>query len=225
MFCREIVLSAANHTHLYLIRHGETESNRNELLHGATDVPLNETGEAQAELVGERIAQTLTVDRLYASPLQRALRTAMAISRRTGLEPIIMPGLAEMHFGAAEGVRFHDLVELFPEEFPRFLDLSDSDVRYPDGESRREFLSRVRQSIDQIVDESPGLQVVAVAHGGVIAAALAMIFNENPADWRRYSIKNCSVTHIEFAQDGPISHLMNDVVHLEQFDLTAGGGR
>lgn len=218
-------MSVSTHTHLYLIRHGETESNRNELLHGATDVPLNGTGEAQAELVGERVARTLTVDRLYASPLQRALRTAQAISSRTGLEPIIVAGLSEMNFGTAEGVHFHDLVELFPDEFPRFLDLSDNEVRYPEGESRAEFFARVRRSIDQIVDESPGLHVVAVAHGGVIAAALAMIFNEDPADWRRYSIQNCSVTHIEFGQEGPISHLLNDVVHLEQFDLTAGGGQ
>jgi broad specificity phosphatase PhoE len=218
-------LTASTHTHLYLIRHGETESNRNELLHGATDVPLNQTGNAQAELVGERVARSIPIDKLYSSPLQRALRTAMAIARRTGHEPILVPGLAEMNFGAAEGVRFMDLPEQFPVEFPRFLDLTDQDVRYPDGESRAEFFGRVRASIDMIVDDDLGLHVVAVAHGGVIAAALAQVFNEDPSDWRRYNIMNCSVTHIEFAPHGPVSHLLNDVVHLEQFNIAAGDGR
>jgi len=217
-------LTARKHMHLYLIRHGETESNRNELLHGATDVPLNETGDAQAELVGERVARSIPIDRLYASPLQRALRTALAIARRTGIEPILTPGLAEMNFGAAEGVRFMELAERFPVEFPRFLDLTDHEVRYPDGESRAEFFGRVRESIDSIVDENPGLHVVAVAHGGVIAAALAQIFDDDPPDWRRYNIMNCSVTHIEFAPHGAVSHLLNDVVHLEQIDIAAGDG-
>jgi hypothetical protein len=53
----------------------------------------------------------------------------------------------------------------------------------------------------------------------VISSVVAQMLGENPNDWRKYSIQNCSVTHIELATAGPIAHVVSDVVHLEQLDI------
>jgi probable phosphoglycerate mutase len=213
---------ATKQTDLYLVRHGETDSNVREILHGSTDVPLNSLGISQADLIAYRLQQLDRLDQLYTSPLQRARRTAEAIARKTGLPVQVHPGLAEMHFGSAEGAHFHEIPDRFPAEFSRFLDYDDLDVRYPDGESRGEFLDRVRRTLDEIVAKHTSEHIVVVAHGGFIAAALGLILEEQPGDWRRYSIANCSLTHLTYESEGPVAQLINDVVHLEQVDAVTG---
>jgi broad specificity phosphatase PhoE len=207
------------HTEVFMVRHGQTDSNVGGLLHGATDVPLNPVGLRQADLVASRIEQLYSLDSLHSSPLKRALRTARAISSRTGIEPRLHSGLAEMNFGQVEGLTLAAMSEQFPELAKRFSDFSDLDARFPGGESRREFHSRVRLALDRIVTSHSGQRLVVVAHGGVIASLVAQILGDDPNDWRRYTIDNCSVTHLEFATSGPIAHLLNDVVHLEQIDI------
>src|SRR5215204_3794411 len=92
------------HTEVFMVRHGQTDSNAQGLMHGATDVPLNSLGLRQAQLVAARVTELGRVDSLHSSPLQRALSTANAISAMIGLEPHLHLGLAEMNFGEAEGL-------------------------------------------------------------------------------------------------------------------------
>lgn len=207
------------HTEVFMVRHGQTDSNVGGLFHGATDVPLNAIGLRQAQLVASRIAQLERLDSLHSSPLQRALTTARAIASRTGLEPRLHVDLSEMDFGEAEGLTLATMSETFPDMALRFADITDYDARFPGGESRREFHTRVREALDRIVSDHAGERLVVVAHGGVIASLLAQVLGDDPNDWRRYSIDNCSVTHLELATHAPVAHLLNDVVHLEQIDI------
>jgi alpha-ribazole phosphatase/probable phosphoglycerate mutase len=207
------------HTEVFMVRHGQTDSNVGGLLHGATDVPLNQLGQRQAELVASRIELLERLHSLHSSPLKRALTTARAISSRTGLQPRLHNDLAEMNFGRVEGLTIAEMIEQFPDLAQRFSDFSDLEARFPGGESRREFHERVRKALDRIVTTHAGERLVVVAHGGVIASLVAQVLGEDPNDWRRYTIDNCSVTHIELATSGPIAHLLNDVVHLERIDI------
>ncbi|MGH9172992.1 MAG: histidine phosphatase family protein [Vicinamibacterales bacterium] len=207
------------HTEVFMVRHGQTNSNIEGLFHGSTDVPLNDIGLRQADLVAQRIQSLAPLRSLHSSPLQRALRTALAISTTTGLRPRLHTGLAEMDFGLAEGLTLATMSERFPDIAQRFADMSDQEARFPGGESRSEFHTRVRDTLDRIVTDHAGGRLVVVAHGGVIASLLSQILGQDPNDWRRYSIDNCSVTHIELASAGPITHLLNDIVHLEQLAL------
>jgi broad specificity phosphatase PhoE len=207
---------AVRHTEVFMVRHGQTDSNALGLFHGSTDIPLNALGLHQARLVAERVSRIEHVLSLHSSPLQRALATAQAIAHNTGLKPRLHRGLAEMHFGEAEGLGLADISERYPELSARFADFSDHDVRFPGGESRREFHKRVRRTLDRIVTKHAGERLLIVAHGGVIGSAVSQILGENPNDWRRYAVDNCSVTHIELATSGPVAHLVGDVVHLEQ---------
>jgi len=207
-------------TDLYFIRHGETASNINGLLHGLTDVPLNELGLRQAELIAERLLELPGLDQIVSSPLRRALHTAQAIHRRSGAPLRVHHGLREMNFGAAEGVPFSEVGVVYPREAERFLDPSDMCARFPGGESRGEFFRRVERTVDDIANQYFGQHVVVVAHGGFISAVMAVLLRESANNWREKPIANCSLTHIELSSDGPVAHLVNDAVHLEQLDLT-----
>lgn len=207
------------HTEVFMVRHGQTDSNIAGLFHGSTDVPLNARGMRQAELVARRVAQLGRLDSLHASPLRRALVTADAIAAVTGLPPTIHPGLAEMNFGDAEGLRLDEMAERYPQLAERFQDLSDHEVGFPSGETRRGFHTRVRMALDEIVSEHQGERLVVVAHGGVIASLVAQLLDADPNDWQRYHVANCSITHVELHTDGPLAHMLNDTVHLEELDV------
>ncbi|CAN5285303.1 alpha-ribazole phosphatase [soil metagenome] len=217
--------SIEQHTHLYMIRHGQTESNVAGLLHGATDVPLNPYGLRQAEQVALRIQEMTDLNVMYSSPLQRALQTAQAISRLIELPLHLHPGLAEINFGLVEGSTFAQLAESHPELHQRMLDQDEMDLGWPGGESRREFGLRIEAALDEIINAHRGKRLIVVAHGGVIGRATSMLLGNNPGDWESHAIGNCSVTHFEIAASGPIAHLIGDTVHLEGFDLeTAAAG-
>lgn len=209
------------HTEVFMVRHGQTDSNVSGLFHGATDIPLNRVGLRQAELVAQRMGRLDALRSLHSSPLSRALVTAQAIARQTGLSPRLHPGLAEMHFGAAEGLELQAMAERWPDVAARFLDLDDHDAAFPGGESRRKFHTRVREALDRIVAEHTGERIVLVAHGGVIGSLVSQLLGENPNDWRRISVHNCSITHIELATSGPVAHVINDVIHLEELELSS----
>ncbi len=206
-------------THLYFVRHGETASNVNGLLHGVTDVPLNDIGLRQAELIADRLAAVDYLDRIVASPLQRALRTAQAIQRKSGLPLRIHDGLSEMNFGSAEGIPFNEVAERYPAQSQLFLDPSVDHARYPGGESRAEFFGRVNRAVDDIANQYLGQHIVVVAHGGFISAMLTVLMSDHPNNWQDRPIENCSLTHIELSTAAPVAHLVNDAVHLDQLNL------
>lgn len=148
-------------TDLYLVRHGETEWNRQRRIQGLTDIPLNDIGREQARLTGMLLTRR-PITRVVSSPLGRARETAEIISAELGLgEPELRDAFVERNYGAAEGLDFHEI-----------------DVRYPDGvevpgrESREDVAARVIPALQSLAAEHPGEAIVVVSHGGAIRAAL-----------------------------------------------------
>jgi ribonuclease H / adenosylcobalamin/alpha-ribazole phosphatase len=209
---------AGGQTSLYLVRHGRTSGNVQQILCGRTDVPLDSRGEREAELVAARIAEFVTADTLISSPLGRARSTAKAIAARTGLEPEIMDDLAELNFGDLEGFTLQRFAMEYPSLAVRFLDFEDHDVGWPGGETRVGFHTRVRNAFEDILTRYQNNSVIVVAHGGVLGSFIAEIQGVSPYDWRQFIIRNCSITHLEVANDGSTFHLVNDTEHLAGLD-------
>jgi broad specificity phosphatase PhoE len=119
-------------TELYLVRHGETDWNRQHRIQGLTDIPLNATGRRQARAAGKLLARRNWND-IYASPLSRATETASIIAGQTGLaEPKPVDALVERNYGEAEGLNFIEIDRRYPNR---------SEV--PGQESRAEVIERV----------------------------------------------------------------------------------
>lgn len=206
---------AAGDTTLYLIRHGRTASNRQQLLHGVTDVPLDGHGLRQAARVGERLGRDAPPDALLSSPLSRALTTARIIGEHVGLEPTVVPELSEMDFGVLEGSTVERLAIEHPELAERLLNLDDGEVSWPEGESRRGFNERVFAAFVAILEAYAAHRVVVVAHGGVIGSFLAQVQGRSPNDPMIYDVLNCSVTHLRVTDLHTVLHCRNDVLHLD----------
>src|SRR5688500_14891082 len=92
---------------LLLVRHGQSEANRDGRMQGRLDTPLTTFGRAQATALANRLAAEPSVVALYSSPLSRALETARVIGGRIGVTPVVLDDLIEIDHGAATGLR-HD---------------------------------------------------------------------------------------------------------------------
>lgn len=91
---------------LYVVRHGQTDFNKEKIYQGRKDVPLNKLGKEQAQNTAYKLRQILgekKLDVLFVSPLQRAMQTAEPIAELFNIEPIVCPEIIERSFGNLEG--------------------------------------------------------------------------------------------------------------------------
>jgi len=190
-------------------------ANRQGLFLGATDIPLDRFGRAQARLVADRIAREWPADAIVTSPMLRARATAEPIAERLSLEPRLLDGLREMDFGRFEGHTFEQIGRLDPAFVARLADIHDDDLAWPGGEQRSAFYARVWSAFEQVVADYSGQRVVVVAHGGVIGAFMAMLRGQPPSDPRIYGLKNCSVTQLVVRPVHTEVHRFNCVLHLD----------
>jgi 2,3-bisphosphoglycerate-dependent phosphoglycerate mutase len=150
-------------TELIVIRHGETDWNRQHRFQGQIDVPLNATGRAQAERLAQRLARE-TFDTIVASDLQRARATAEAAAGGRAIEAD--PLWREQSFGIAEGLDAPTIVQRHPELWTQWL-RHDADYALPGGESVRAFHERVLRALQRVVRAHSG-RVAVFTHGGVL---------------------------------------------------------
>jgi 2,3-bisphosphoglycerate-dependent phosphoglycerate mutase len=153
-------------TELILIRHGETDWNRELRFQGQVDVALNAVGQEQARRLAARLAGE-AADALYASDLQRARQTAQPIGQQLQLQDLPEPGLREQSFGVVDGMRVQDIQRDHPEAWEAWLRFEE-DYGMPEGESTREFHARVMKAIYRLAGQHPGQKLVVVTHGGVL---------------------------------------------------------
>ncbi len=144
-----------------LVRHGETEWNHHTRTQGTTDIPLNDTGLAQATAAAKLVAGT-PWDALYTSPLKRALQTADIIRDHLSLPDLrARVALMERHFGVAEGMTS-------TERRQRYV-TSDE---IPGAEPWLAVQARALTVIDEIIHNQELENVLIVSHGGTIMALL-----------------------------------------------------
>jgi uncharacterized phosphatase len=148
-------------TELYLVRHGETDWNRQHRIQGLTDIPLNDTGRQQARAAGRLLARR-EWGGILASPLSRAMDTAAIIAEETGLgAPEPMPALVERNYGEGEGLDFAEINRRYPDR-----------AAVPGQESREEVIARVVPALRELAAARPGQSLIVVSHGGAIRGAL-----------------------------------------------------
>jgi len=153
-------------TELVLIRHGETDMNRELRFQGQVNVGLNAIGREQARRLAERLAGE-TADAVYVSDLLRAWQTAEPIAGGLALDPVPDTGLREQAFGLVDGMRVDDIKREHPEAWQNWLRF-DEDFAMPQGESTRVFHARVMEAVQRVVAAHPAQTVLVVTHGGVL---------------------------------------------------------
>lgn len=145
---------------IYSTRHGQTDYNKDEIILGTTDIPLNETGLAQAAGLAEAVEKLGDIDLIISSPMLRAKATAKAVAEKCGFEIITDERLREWNYGEFEGKsRF---TEGFAENKREFA------VKMRNGgESLLQLSHRVYSFLDDIIAKYSDKNVLVVSHGGI----------------------------------------------------------
>lgn len=159
-------------TELILIRHGETDWNRELRFQGHVDVPLNATGHEQARRLAERLAaEQLVVDHLVCSDLIRTRQTAtpslQVLLPALSIDTLTDSGLREQSFGIVDGLRVDDVKADHADAWERWLRF-EADYGMPGGETTRQFHTRVMDAVRRIAQQYQGQKVMVVTHGGVL---------------------------------------------------------
>lgn len=155
-------------TLLTLVRHGQTDWNLARRIQGTTDIPLNETGRADARAAAEALAAA-DHDLIVSSPLRRAHETATIIADGLGLSmPETRAGLREREFGVGEGLLVSEYIERF----------GGWRAEVPGAETLEAVRDRALAELDGIARaarrrSAPRAEsIVVVSHGGVMRALL-----------------------------------------------------
>lgn len=156
-------MDVTTETTILLVRHGETVDNARQIMQGQTQGELNERGREQARQVAERLAKE-HVDAVIASDLRRAIQTAEIIATPHSLPVVSTPLLRERDWGGFTG---------------RYIPELRGEVWPDDIESEEALLERARQVLIYITATYPGKRVVAVGHG-IINKAIMAVYAQCP---------------------------------------------
>jgi len=190
-------------TRICIIRHGETDWNVQKRIQGHTDIPLNETGRAQALAMAFNAAHH-RFNAIYSSDLLRATETAQVLAQREDHEVKCLPQLRERHFGLFQGITAEQGAERYPEAFAHYV-ARDLDYDFETGESLRRFAERVADGIDWLVRHHSGQTIAAVSHSGVLDVVYRRATGRPLQTPRDFVIPNCALNWFHF--DGQGWHL------------------
>jgi len=200
-------------TELIVVRHGETDWNRQHRFQGQIDVPLNAVGRSQAARLAQRLAEE-SFDAVVASDLQRARTTAdlAAAGHAIASEPL----WREQAFGVLEGLDAPTIIERHPQLWAHWL-RHDADYALPGGgESVRAFHQRVLHAVRQLALQYRGARVVVFTHGGALDMLWRAARNAPLSGPRTCDIPNTGINRLRWRDDDTLEIVQwADAAHLE----------
>ncbi len=178
---------------IFVVRHGQSEWNREHRICGHIDIPLSEEGRKQAEVLAaelKRNEKENAIRRIFVSPLQRARATAAPVEKALGIKAEIIEELRERHFGVFEGtdIRSSEFQRVWNEPFYRF----------EHGESPTDVASRIYPFLDRLRREEEG-NVLLVCHGALMRIIATYFLSMTIEEYRAYTPSNCEIAEYEIS--------------------------
>jgi uncharacterized phosphatase len=172
-------------TEITLVRHGETDWNKNMIIQGRKDIPLNETGIEQAKMTAQHFKPG-DFDLIFSTPLIRTKQTALIIADEIHFDEdvLVNEDFIERDFGDADG-------KLIQDYYPLVLE-----GRVPNLESDEAIQNRVMNGLKTLARLYPNRRILIVCHSHTIKAALTAIDSHN-YDFT-YKLHNCSITNLSY---------------------------
>lgn len=204
---------------LYIVRHGETNWNKERRVQGHTDIPLNDYGRHLAEETA-RGMKNIRIDMAYTSPLSRARETAQIILGDRDVPLYDEDRIKELSFGSYEGLCCSgENREPGSDEFNKFFTDTANYVSPEDGETVAELFKRTGDFLKEICtrEDLKEKHILVSTHGAAMTALLNHIKgNMSAADfWRDEVPPNCSVTIVE-VQDGRAKIVEQGVIYYKE---------
>ncbi len=170
-------------TRVYVVRHGQTAWNLEEVFRGRADIPLDETGKKEVHLAGEAL-QNENVHAVYSSPLSRSMETAEKIAKFHDIAVTPLEAIIDMSYGEWEGVSLKEIAAKYPDLHSLWLQ-EPHKVRFPNGETLEEVRARTMEAVENLVAKHLNETIALVTHRApnkVICCALLGL--DNSHFWR-----------------------------------------
>ncbi len=186
-------------TRILLIRHAHHDYIGRAIAGWRAGVSLSAQGKVEAAALAERLASA-EINAIYSSPLERALETALPLSKRLDLQIEVRDALGEVQFGEWTG---RTMAELDADPLWHRFNRYRSSTRAPNGELMLESQARIVGEIERIREQHPNGMIAVFSHGDVIRAAV-LHYLGMPIDlFQRIEIHPASVTTMDLDENGP----------------------
>ncbi len=198
---------------IYVVRHGETLWNKEEVFRGRKDIPLNETGKIQAEKAGAYFAG-ISLSRIVSSPLRRAVETAEAIGGTIGVPVETMEEFTDINFGTWEGLSLREVEERYPVDF-RLWRTSPQRLQVGGGETLAIVRGRVSGGLAKLTAAEEGA-VAVVTHRVICKMIVLSCLNIGDEHFWDLKYDPASVTLLEGQHTNFTLVFSNDTCHLKE---------
>ena len=199
-------------TTVFLVRHGQANSNVTGYYMGWSNEDLSETGYTQVRSLSSRLA-SLPITSVYSSPLQRTCTTAMILAIPHGLEVETSDDLIEIRLGDWQGLHIDEVRQKWPKLWQQSR-TDPSEITMPNGESFQQVTERAIRGFDKIVVANHGKQVIIVSHEIVVKVLVAHALGVSNSIYRRFEINNASLSAIRIIDSKARLATLNDTSHL-----------
>jgi len=205
-------------TRIFLARHGQTGwnvgSDTGERFRGRIDLPLDDTGLAQAHALAERLADQPIVA-VYSSPLKRAMETAQPAAQQLGLPVQPLPGIIDINYGDWQGLSPAEVARAYPDLYPRWLE-TPHQVRLPNGESLRQVRLRGVAALKEVGGRHESQAILLVAHQVVNKVLVCAMLGLGNSHFWRIQQDNACINVFDYQDNVFTSVLINDTCHLDR---------
>jgi len=167
-------------TKVYIVRHGQTAWNLEEVFRGRADIPLDETGKKEVHLAGEALKDEI-LHAVYSSPLSRSMETAENVAKFHDLPVTPLEAIIDISYGEWEGVGLKEVQQQSPDLYELWLQ-EPHKIRFPQGETLEEVRSRTMEALEELLKKHHNENIVLVAHrvpNKVLCCALLGLDNSN----------------------------------------------
>ncbi|UQS82082.1 histidine phosphatase family protein [Bombilactobacillus folatiphilus] len=184
---------------LYIVRHGQTDTNKTGKMNGAgTDLPLNDQGIQQVKTLKASLDMN-QIDALYTSPLQRAVQTAQILSQEQ-LPLQIDERLREIDYGDWDGQDEHWLQTHYPQVFDAWGYSTEEYTKYSTGESYAHLGQRLLAFEQDLIKNNPHQKVLLVCHGTVGRVLVQRLLGIDHVS-QLVEIANAAMVHLVVHED------------------------
>jgi probable phosphoglycerate mutase len=185
---------------LFIVRHVETVGNIEKRLTGRNAYDITENGYRTIENL-EQYLTNVKIDKIYSSPLKRAVETVLSIANKNSVDIEICEDLIEMYFGIYDGWRWEDVNSVNPNIKEKQIETNEI-MGIENQETTEQVADRMYRKIQEIADGNSGKTVLIASHGVAIEAFLRRITGE-PFSVKRdeYDQRNGSINELEYDND------------------------
>ncbi len=202
---------------IYLIRHGQTEWNKDRKLQGSMDIPLNETGIDQAKKLADKLKR-YNIEHIYTSPLSRAFDTAQEIKKVFGCSITQLDSLKEIDFGIWQGHTVAENKAIYGGLVARW----EQDPTFDAGYGIESYFSVQQRAYQTLTEIGNGVydEVAVITHGAWIKSVICKLLHIPLSKRFCFDVGNTSFNILDYNKEHGKFQVktLNEVSHLERYN-------